>query len=417
MDQKTFYYLRLHGLFKHIIARPVPHTLVSWRFLFPPNTPGMDLHRRVFFNAWVPLPRFFYGVIVVYSMLLWWGFWGWYFLVRSYGANADWVARDEHIPKRRQLTQLLRLVFARAVPPNFYYRYRLYAYPASQWWDFIYEHELPHWHRVLSTAGAGEESQRLISDKAWFAEHMNRRGIPVVETEALFKQAEVPDEKFVFGQRDLFFKPRSGSRSDGCFALKWCEANDSYRLEAGEIAISHRDGIMAWIRQHSESTAYLVQPLLRNHPLIAQALGTDRLVTIRIITAMKQMASTVVSANFEISAGSYTRWRIYPISIASGEVKQSRSFGQPRTAVDDKVPGLLVPQWSQVLSECRQAHEQCPDIVTIGWDMAITEQGSRLLEGNINWGTAAHQSLLGKPLLQGPLMDAYRKLNRGAICG
>lgn len=404
---KAFFYL----VFQKILARRIPHTLVGWSFVCPSGSPGIFLHREIFAHAWPSLPRLLYFAIATYSLLLWYGFWSWHTLIRCYSIHVERTVRDERVSRRRQLVQLMRAAFGYCIPPRYYYQYRLYAYPAFQWWDFIYDHELPHWHRVLSTARSTSRSLRLIVDKAYFAEFMKKLGIQTVTTLAVFERCEAPNEHFIFSQLNLFFKPRSGSRGEGCFSIAYDPVTDSYLLQSGEICVRERGDIMDYIREKITQNEYLAQPYLHNHPTIAHVLDTEILATIRMITGVDTVGCVIVSSILEIPNAARRRWSVYPIDGASGRVGKSRILWNMNETEVDRIVGLTLPHWSQAIDLCRKAHAQCRDILTIGWDVAITDNGAVLLEGNTNWGAASHQSAHGKPLLQGPLARIYLERN------
>ena len=46
------------------------------------------------------------------------------------------------------------------------------------------------------------------------------------------------------------------------------------------------------------------------------------------------------------------------------------------------VKGFKIPHWDQVLDVCRKATGRIPDVNLVGWDLAITEDGVDLVEGN-----------------------------------
>ena len=53
---------------------------------------------------------------------------------------------------------------------------------------------------------------------------------------------------------------------------------------------------------------------------------------------------------------------------------------------------------TQRSSQISLAHQVCAGFVFIGWDVAFTERGPIILEGNENWCADTYQTLNGKPL-------------------
>jgi hypothetical protein len=58
----------------------------------------------------------------------------------------------------------------------------------------------------------------------------------------------------------------------------------------------------------------------------------------------------------------------------------------------------VLPYWDIVLRHTKVAHQACSNYVFIGWDVALTDQGPMLLEGNLNWTASDYQRLGGEPL-------------------
>lgn len=46
--------------------------------------------------------------------------------------------------------------------------------------------------------------------------------------------------------------------------------------------------------------------------------------------------------------------------------------------------GYQIPNWDKVIEGSKRAAEHLPQIGFIGWDVAITENGIQLIEGNHN---------------------------------
>jgi hypothetical protein len=64
----------------------------------------------------------------------------------------------------------------------------------------------------------------------------------------------------------------------------------------------------------------------------------------------------------------------------------------------DSDEGVVLPDWDTVLQHTKVAHQACSNFVFLGWDVAFTEHGPMLLEGNVNWTASDYQRLHGEPL-------------------
>ena len=57
-----------------------------------------------------------------------------------------------------------------------------------------------------------------------------------------------------------------------------------------------------------------------------------------------------------------------------------------------------MPDWDAAVRYAKLAHRACPNFVFIGWDVAFTDQGPMLIEGNENWSAHTYHLLSGEPL-------------------
>ena len=51
----------------------------------------------------------------------------------------------------------------------------------------------------------------------------------------------------------------------------------------------------------------------------------------------------------------------------------------------ERITGCIIPYYDQAIALAKQAAMRIPSVRSIGWDVAITETGPHILEGNDNW--------------------------------
>ena len=89
------------------------------------------------------------------------------------------------------------------------------------------------------------------------------------------------------------------------------------------------------------------------------------------------------------------------VDLASGELGQAQSFivsevmrgfaydRHPGTG--GQIAGIRLPRWDDVIELGLRAHTHFGGFHSIGWDIAITDEGPVLIEGNHDWGVRFSQ--------------------------
>ena len=162
--------------------------------------------------------------------------------------------------------------------------------------------------------------------------------------------------------------------------------------------------VMAADKEHD---SFVLQERLFNLPEIVRLSGTDFLQTVRCITFVdinnkchimlayfKPIIGGNIIDNYQCGLTGNLEARV---SLESGllepakQVKNDGSglvdvFTHPKTGISFE--GFRLPLWEQT---CRLVKETAPKFLpvrTIGWDVAITPDGPRIVEGNIWWDQA-----------------------------
>lgn len=103
------------------------------------------------------------------------------------------------------------------------------------------------------------------------------------------------------------------------------------------------------------------------------------------MAALRMPAGKVVVDNF--AAGGLAS----PINARTGELGTA-VYKDPRLPSTDmhpdsghRITGQTLPFWKESLALCQKAHEMFREIATVGWDVAVTDEGPKLLEANPVW--------------------------------
>lgn len=98
---------------------------------------------------------------------------------------------------------------------------------------------------------------------------------------------------------------------------------------------------------------------------------------ISINNIVDNMASGNIAAPIDIETGEVTGLGVY-----SDITKEPVEF-HPVTNV--KISGFQIPYWEEVIKLAKEAALYRTENKSVGWDIAITENGPGLIEGNHNW--------------------------------
>jgi hypothetical protein len=192
---------------------------------------------------------------------------------------------------------------------------------------------------------------------------------------------------------DLFVKPVQGTGGKGAERWDCCGAGYKSRT-CGFVSESE---FLDRLRRRSRSRPMLVQPRVRNCEELAD-LNNDALSTFRIVTCLDESdRPEVVAAVMRMAIGDndcvdnfHSGGIAAAVDPASGKLGSASDLGMnARRGWADRHPdtgarirGRLVPQWKEACGLAQRAHRAFDDRTIVGWDIAPTEDGPIIIEGN-----------------------------------
>lgn len=220
--------------------------------------------------------------------------------------------------------------------------------------------------------------------------------------------------------RDLLCKPRHGRGARGVLVFRHV-ARETYRAPNGDTV--RLDALLERLVALGRAAPVIVQPRLRNHADIAD-LAEQSLVTIRVLTCLDADGRPIATHGvLRILAKLEPRWPLndelgVPIDPHSGRLGWLASDRLARCAFryayhpvsGQRVEGRVLAAWQAVAALAVAAHRAFAHRVLIGWDIALTEDGPLLLEGNANpdvmFVQRAYGEGFGRSAL-GPLLESH----------
>lgn len=211
--------------------------------------------------------------------------------------------------------------------------------------------------------------------------------------------------------QNLVFKPRGGrqglnvivavvDRDDGSDKVMVRSFGEEKTLEKfladlPADAFEHYDG---------SYHGWLVQSYIDQHHLL-QKICPYTVNTVRVVTFLDAnnkacVHSAILRLGRKGKAGD--NWATGGLSVgldlSSGKIAQGvfkPKYGGEWVSVHpdsgSNFFGLSVPFWTKTLDVCKRAAEQFPGVRSIGWDIAVTESGPLIVEGNSDWDLAMVQ--------------------------
>jgi len=183
------------------------------------------------------------------------------------------------------------------------------------------------------------------------------------------------------------------SNPSGRVVLKGSKGQVGAEVEVVMSSQYNSYGLIEYMRKRRYDLAeeYVVQ-----HPDLMR-LSPSGLNTVRIITQLNDGVVDILGARLRISvnspvdnmaAGNLAAWVDTTTGIVQGpgvysDITMEDASKHPVTG--EQIEGLSVPIWDKVISLAKSAALVIPENRSVGWDIAITEDGPELIEGNHNW--------------------------------
>jgi hypothetical protein len=184
-----------------------------------------------------------------------------------------------------------------------------------------------------------------------------------------------------------FCKPLDGIQGEGAFPL---------RLEGGRAWIRDEEITLEQLRARLQGRC-LLQERIEQHPAMA-ALHPGSVNTVRLITFCNDGQVTLFSAALRVgtSGHSVDNWAagglIVAIDPRRGTLRREGFFkpgygGRVQHHPDSGIrfEGYRIPHFEAAVQLVTRLHEHLRGIHSIGWDVAICQDGPVVIEGNDDW--------------------------------
>lgn len=240
----------------------------------------------------------------------------------------------------------------------------------------------------------------LLRNKFLFGVVANALNIPtpnnigIVEDGSLYllsnKSKMRFDEYIDTNTIDTFIKSIDGECADGVYHLQ---------INKGAVMINGVRKTYKEVCDILQGGKYLLQEILIQHrdisKIYANAINTIRLETVfdsrtknieilppllRVGTGENQVDNWAVGGlaiGIDVEQGCLQKYGFYKPSFGT------KASVHPNSGI--VFENYIIPYLNEAISMAKQFHSFIPDVHSIGWDIAITENGPCFIEGNDNW--------------------------------
>ena len=324
------------------------------------------------------------------------------------------VVREQYgITRLGQLIRLLWFANRFNIAPHFCYLFKLFC-PDESKKPFCYITSHEH-ARILEWVNS-KEVDSLLSDKFKFAIEFARNDLPVADV--LFVVNAIGACSITQGCRDarfeskynLIVKPLYGLQGTGICFLDYSDEDDVWLYDGDRI---QEENLAQWLVAFASRIGQpvIVQRCLDNHRSM-QGFSVRGLCTFRLITVMfPDGHGEILSAGLRMPMGGNRTDNItgggmgarvdVQTGVLSSAFTHSIADGQwkvhPETGA--RIEGHVIEHWEEIRDVALRAHEACSQFgqcAVVGWDIALTENGVVLIEGNRLPSPHSGQVFLGR---------------------
>jgi hypothetical protein len=315
----------------------------------------------------------------------------------------------------RQLAGCIAFAVSSKAAPDSYFKHRLFL--RENWLrrrEYLFHEEIVELLPRLNAALSADDAADLADKRRffWRCSQARLRTIPLVaEVDRGAITQHMPDVT-----SDLFSKP--ADKYCGLGATLWMRDEDG-TYSNGKDARLPLSAVIARLSNESNGGPIVLQPRLVNHrmlrPICGRGLATIRIVTMRqlngdievALACLRMAVGNNIADNF--AAGGMAA----PIDLPTGRVgvavfKLSQQEMTHHPDSGHAIAGLQLPFWAETKRLSLAAHAEFNTMATVGWDIAICDDGPVLVEGNDVWCVDLVQMSHWRPLGETPILACLR---------
>lgn len=304
----------------------------------------------------------------------------------------------------RQLWEQICLALSHSIPPDKYYVFELFRDDRrARANDYIlrYEikgglHNLLHFYAKQAT---GNSTKGILKDKLSFTQICRASGVdaPIILLYVDPNGTVMPEGQndISLPQTHIFIKPAKGKGGRGC--EKWTYQDERYIGPIGQI-LSEAELLTYIAALARRRGRYLVQECLFNNMTIRD-LG--ELTSLRITTCRTENGNfEATNAVLKLALGGngvdnfHQGGAVAKVEMTTGIIgpvfdswiNRPCHWYDRHPLTKAPIAGRVIPHWHETVRLVEKAHRLFPDRTMLGFDVAITDRGPVIIEGNVQSG-------------------------------
>ncbi len=354
-------------------------------------------------------------------------------------AHAIQSSRKTHGVSR--LKSLVLIIYARfryGIGPKSFSLFSLIEVPVSEWPNFSSDTVIESLLLVVNPRA----ERKIVSNKLNFYEHCLQQDLPIVPILYVNDSFSHAGRAVRIGSIAAAVKACKGPYF--VKSLGGAHGKNAFSLEGGNDRWSYRGGVgsLTDLSEYCDSIfggdgGWVLQPKIVSHRDLHQISSDKALSTLRVVTCLVESKAHILYAVLKIAngkaavdnfAGGENGNMLAPINVESGVLGPARGsarqdwpeigkiFVHPATGV--RIEGMVVPFWEEVRLLMARAQESLPQLPSLGWDVAVTDDGPLIIEANSNYSGDLLQIAFGRGMkaeLPKVLCTVVSARNRGSV--
>ncbi len=328
--------------------------------------------------------------------------------------------------KPRQLAEIIYLALRYRFSPIEYRTYRFFVNSKTipEMTTYLSNYEISH---KIRPELYDRSLLPMLTNKLIFNRYYSASGLPLPRFYAFYhpNSGFTADDPFLRTESDLrnwlnrnglkrfFAKPCGGKKGSGILAVSQVvkSGNDFLLTNTNGNVLDLKDLVSYLHREAEESTypGYLFEEMIEQHPALNRinpaSVNTCRLLTLTLSDNSISIPLAVMRFGRKGSpVDSWSKGGIaFKLDPETGELGRGLfhpDWGSTKHVArhpdnNAEVTGMVLPYWDEIKKVACKAASVTPGINSIGWDLAITEHGPLLVEGNSLWSPLIFQAIYG----------------------